>query len=505
MADTARPTRVRAVRAELEPVPWQVWRLAVVVVLGSFMSTLDSSLINVGLNTITGFFHASLTNGQWLSSAYIIAFAAALPVSAWVSRRIGAGRLWLYALTAFVIASALCAVAPNLPALVVLRVVQGLAGAMLVPTGQTIIGHAAGPHRMGRVLNITKLVAVLAPTLGPALGGLIISDLSWHWLFLVNVPVGAVALILGLRLVPRGTPEHERRFDTLGFALIAVGLPLTVYGITAIGRAGALTDPTVLGILVPGIIALALFTWRSLAVAHPLLNLRLFANRVYAAATASVFFTAATLFGALILLPLYYQLLRGQDVIDTGLLMFAVGAGTAVSMPLGGTLTDRVGGGGISIVGLALSAASILPMTFLPADAAFPLLLALQAITGFGLGLAAMPALSVAYKTVPHDQLPDATSEANIIQRVGGSIGTALLVVLLAGHGTPDIAAFQTTFAWLTAACVIALALAVWLAIEEAGHRRRFKPSTQTDSLYANPSESQTATTIPHESARSPR
>lgn len=481
MTDSARPARTRDVRTTLEPVPWEVWRLALVIMLGSFMSMLAASLINVGVNAIAGVFHASLTDAQWLSSAYIIAFAAAVPLSAWVSRRISAGRLWLYALVGFVIASALCAVAPNLSVLIGLRAVQGLTGALLLPTGQTIIGHAAGPHRMGRVLNITKLVAVLAPTLGPALGGLIISDLSWHWLFLVNVPVGAVAIILGLRLVPRGTPEHERRFDILGFALIAGGLPLTVYGITAIGRAGTITDPTVLGTLVPGLIALALFAWRSLTVAHPLLDLRLFTNRVYAAATATVFFTAATLFGTLILLPLYYQLLRGQSVIDTGLLMFAVGAGTAISMPLGGTLTDRIGGGLISIVGLALSAASILPMTLLPADAAFPLVLALQAITGFGLGLAAMPALSVAYKTVRHDQLPDATSEANIIQRVGGSIGTALLVVLLESHGTPDIAAFHTTFTWLTAASLIALALAIWLLAEEARHRHETATGTQDD------------------------
>jgi EmrB/QacA subfamily drug resistance transporter len=428
---------------------------------------------------------ASLADAQWLSSAYVIAFAAALPLSAWLSRRVGAGRLWLFALAGFVIASALCAAASDLPVLIALRIVQGLTGAMLVPTGQTIIGQAAGPQRMGRVLNITKIVAVLAPAIGPALGGLIVSDLSWHWLFLVNVPVGVLAIVLGLRLVPRGTPDHDRTFDLPGFALIASGLPLTLYGITTISRAGALADPAALGTLIPGIVALALFIWRSLAVAHPLLDLRLFTNRIYTAATASVFFTAASLLGVLILLPLYYQLLRGQSVIDTGLLMIAIGAGTAISMPLGGTLTDRIGGGLISVAGLALTAASVLPMAFLPADTVFPVLLILQAVTGFGLGLAAMPALSVAYKTVPHNRLPDATAEANIIRQVGGSTGVALLVVLLERNGTPTIAAFHTTFTWLTAATIIALALATWLAIEEARRARRLAAPLQDEARPA--------------------
>lgn len=486
----ARSVRSRQVQAEaaVPPVPWQVWRLAIVVVLGSFMSTLDSSLVNVGLDTISRSLHASLTSAQWLSSGYVVAFAAALPLNAWLSRRIGSGRLWLTALAGFVAASALCAAAPNLPALIAFRVVQGLTGAMLVPTGQTIIGQVAGPERMGRVLNVTKIVVILAPAIGPTIGGLLITGLSWRWLFLVNVPVGAVAVLMGVRLVPRGTPTRGRRFDALGFVLVAAGLPLVLRGITGFGRAGSLADSAVLATLAPGLAALALFVWRSLTIAHPLLDLRLFTNRVYSAATASVFFTGAALLGTLILLPLYYQQLRGQSVIGTGLLMLAVGGGTAVSMPFGGVLTDRIGGGLISMAGLALSTAGILPLAFLPADTSLVLAGALQAVTGFGLGLAAMPALSVAYKTVPRDRLPDATSEANIIQRVGGSTGTALLVVLLERDGTPTVGAFHTTFGWLAASCVVALLLAAWLTVEEARRRRaRTAPDNAAQPLSAAP------------------
>lgn len=436
------------------------------------MATLDSSLVNVGLQTISRALHASVATAQWLSSGYLVAFAAGLPMNAWLSRRIGPGRLWLTALAAFVASSALCAAAPNLAVLLTLRVVQGLAGALLVPTGQTIIGQSVGPERMGRTLNITKIVVVLAPAVGPTVGGLLLSGLSWRWLFLVNIPIGVLVLVLAMRLVPRGVPLRGQRFDTLGFALIVIGLPLLLYGMTRIGRVGSVVDPSVLGPVVLGLSAVVLFGRRSLAIAHPLLDLRLFANRVYTAAAASVFFTGAALLGTLILLPLYYQQLRGESVLATGLLMLAVGGGTAVSMPFGGALTDRVGGGSISMTGLALSAASVLPLTFLPAAASLPLVAALQAVTGFGLGLAALPALSVAYKTVPRESLADATAEANIIRRVGGAGGTALLVVLLERAGAHTPHAFHVTFGWLAVLCCIALVLAGWLTLEEARSHR---------------------------------
>src|SRR4051794_23340493 len=176
MSASATPAQPSA----LTKVPMEVWRVAVVIVLGSFMSTLGSSLVNVGLSTIGRDLRAPLASTQWVASGYLIAFAAALPLTAWLSRRVGAGRLWLGALVGFTLTSALCALAPNLAVLVVLRVLQGTAGAMLLPTGQTVIGQVSGPERMGRVLSSTKLVSVLGPVIGPTVGGLLVSGLSWR-------------------------------------------------------------------------------------------------------------------------------------------------------------------------------------------------------------------------------------------------------------------------------------------------------------------------------------
>ncbi|MFJ8470931.1 DHA2 family efflux MFS transporter permease subunit [Kitasatospora sp. NPDC094011] len=457
--------------APLARVPREIWRVASVVTIGSFMSTLSSSLVNVGLKTIGQALDSPLAQVQWVASGYLTAFAAFLPFTAWMSRRLGPGRLWLFALTGFTVTSALCALAPNLWLLVCMRVLQGMSGAMLVPTGQTVVGQLAGPQRMGRVLNSMKIVSVLGPVLGPTIGGLLISGMSWRWLFMVNVPVGILALLAGLRIVPRGEPITGRHFDAPGFALVAVGLPLTMYGVTEISQAHGTAGPAVLGTLVPGIVLLALFVRHSLTTAAPLLDLRLFTNRVYTAAVTSVFFTGAALLGTMVLFPLYFQLLRHESVIHTGLLMLAVGGGTALSMPFGGVLTDKIGGGVITVVGLLGSVASILPLIFLGQHVNLAVVEALQVVTGFGLGIAAMPALSVAYATVPRDRLPDATSEATIIQRIGGSIGTTTLVVVLESSTTnPSIESFRSACTWLAGSTVVALGLAIWLAAEE---RRR--------------------------------
>jgi EmrB/QacA subfamily drug resistance transporter len=451
----------------------EVWRVAFVITAGSFMSTLSSSLVNVGLKTIGQALDSPLSQVQWVASGYLTAFAAFLPFTAWMSRRVGPGRLWLCALTGFTTASALCALAPNLWMLVCMRVLQGMSGAMLVPTGQTVVGQLAGPERMGRVLNSMKIVSVLGPVLGPTIGGLLISGMSWRWLFMVNVPVGVLGLLAGLRIVPRGEPVAGRHFDAPGFGLVVVGLPLTMYGVTEISQAHTFSSATVLGTLPPGIVLLALFIRHSLTTAAPLLDLRLFTNRVYTAAVTSVFFTGAALLGTMVLFPLYFQLLRHESVIRTGLLMLAVGGGTALSMPFGGVLTDKIGGGVITVAGLMGSAASILPLVFLGQHVSLVVVETLQVVTGFGLGIAATPALSVAYATVPRERLPDATSEATIIQRIGGSIGTTSLVVVLeSSTAKPTVNSFHTACTWLAGSTVVALGLAVWLATEEFHHRR---------------------------------
>jgi EmrB/QacA subfamily drug resistance transporter len=453
----------------LTAIPAEVWRVAAVIVFGAFMANLDTSLVNVGLDTIGHNLRAPLSSVQWVTSGYLIAMAGALPACAWLGRRIGAGRLWLWALAGFTVASGLCAAAPGLEALVMLRIAQGVTGGLLIPAGQTVLGQAAGPSRMGRVMNTVGIAVVIAP----AIGGLIIAHLSWRWLFLINIPVGVIALALGLRAIPRGQRGAAGSFDLVGFALIGTGLPLITYGIIAAGQQRTLTAVPVLATLAAGTAALAVFAWRSWHRPTSLLDLRLFTDRVYAAAETSVFFNGGALFGGLIILPLYFELLRHQGTIATGLLLLAYGSGAVLAMRAGGRLTDHLGGGLTASAGLAITVATTLPFAFLSAHAALAGVEALQFLRGTGIGLAGVPAMSAAYATVARDKLPDATAQANILLRVGGSLGSALFVVVLESYASPA-AGFHATFAWLTATSAVALLAAGWLTIEQ--HRIRRLP-----------------------------
>lgn len=467
----------------LPAIPAQVWRIAAVVIFGAFMSNLDTSLVNVGLDTIGSQMNSPLGSVQWVTNGYLLALAGALPLSGWLGRRIGVGRVWLWALVAFTVASGLCAVAPSIEVLIALRVVQGLAGGLLTPAGQTIMGQAAGPSRMGRVMNTVGIALVLAPALGPTIGGLLIAHLSWRWLFLINLPVGLVAFALGLWIVPRGERAVAGPLDFVGFLLVGSGLPLLSYGIITASAERSITGASVWAGMVVGILALVVFVRRSLRSPAPLLDLRLFGNRVYTAATISVFFTGAALFGGMIILPLYFELLRGETVVATGLLLASYGAGAVVAMSVGGRLTDRFGGGSVSVAGLTLTVVTTVPLALFDANASLFGIEILLFLRGIGLGLAGLPAMSVAYATVARDKLPDATGQSNILRRVGASLGGALFVVVLENNGRCTDVAFQTTFWWLTGASIVALGLALWLTSEQrraTAHELRRKLAENT-------------------------
>lgn len=447
-------------------IPAAVWGIAAVITFGGFMSGLDTSLVNVGLNTIGQDLGASLTSTQWVTSAYLLALAAALPACGWLGWRFGGGRVWLWSLAMFTVLSGLCAVAPDIGVLIALRALQGVSGGVLVTAGMTILAEVAGPGRMGRILSITGVPTVLAPALGPTAGALLLAHLSWSWLFLINLPIGALGVALGLRFVPRGDRAATTPIDLTALVLVAAGLPLLTYGLTALGDRGTLLAPAVFLPLLAGIVALVAFARRSLHRESPLLDVRLLTNRVFAAAACQLFFGGVALFGGQIVMPLYFQLLRGQSIVDTGLLLLPFGLGAAATFPVAGRLTDRYGGGRVASAGLIVTTLVTVPMALLGAGTSLVTVEALQVLRGIGLALSGAPAIAAAFAAVARHQLADASAQINILSRTGGALGSALLVVVLtrAGQGP---AAFHATFWWLTAAAGIALVAALWLVTEQ--------------------------------------
>jgi EmrB/QacA subfamily drug resistance transporter len=473
-----------------EPVPRAVWRLGAVIVFGAFTSQLDTSVVNVGLDTIGRDLGAPLEQVQWVSTAYLLALGVSLPVTGWLGRRVGVGRLWLGALTAFTAASGLCALAPSASWLIALRVVQGLTAGVLVPAGQTLLGQAAGPRRLGRVMGVLGVAVSLAPAVGPVVGALVLDAASWPWLFLVNVPVGLAGLLLGLRIVPRGERGVAPDLDWPGLALVSLALPLLVYAATAAGEAATLAAPAVLGPLLVGAAALLAFGLHARRAPEPLLDLGLFRRRPYAAASAAAAATGAAQFGAALLLPLYFQLARDASVLTTGLSLISLGVGTAIMSPLSGRLTDRFGGGSVAVAGSALAVASTLPFAVLPAGADPVLVQALLFVRGLTIALAITPVITAAYATVAPEQLPDATTQVNILLRLGGAVGSAVFAVIVARELPAGAEhALHVAFWWLNAAAIAAFAAAtsLWLATRPQPSRRAAAPRTSSPTTTGDP------------------
>ena len=475
----------KGVLAGLDP---HLKRLAVVVVLGSIMSILDTTIVNVAIPTLAKDFRAPLSQVQWVSTGYLLALAVTIPLTGWAVERFGAKRMWIASLALFLLGSALSGASWSIQSLIVFRILQGVGGGMIMPIGQSIMAQAAGPQRMGRVMSLLGVPMLLGPVLGPVIGGLIVDSVSWRWIFYVNIPIGIVAIVLAVKILP-GHQKTDRAYklDVLGFALLSPGLGFFVYGLSQAGQgsASSVFVPTALGMVLIGA-----FIWHALHTnVTPLIEVLLFRDRQFAAASATTFFLGAALFGGMFLLPLYYQVVRGQSALAAGLLMAPQGIGAAMVMPLAGKLTDRYGASRIVPAGLVVVTLATLIYTQLGAHTSFTVLAISLFIRGIGFGFVMMPAISAAYQTLAAPQVPRASTAINIVQRVGGSIGTALVAVVLQHqisvqvHGLvggltgaatarpaavarvaqPFASAFGNTFWWVVGMTLVALIPALLL------------------------------------------
>jgi EmrB/QacA subfamily drug resistance transporter len=455
-----------------------VWRISAVVIIGSIMSILDTTIVNVALDTLSHDLHTSIAGIQWVTTGYMLSLAAVIPVTGWAARRFGAKQVYLVSLVLFTLGSALCGLATSSTELVIFRVLQGAGGGMILPIGQLMMAEAAGPKRMGRVMSVVAVPAMLAPILGPTLGGLILDSISWRWIFYVNLPIGVLAVIAALRILPTVPRQRTEPLDYLGFVLMATGLPLLTYGLAQVGETGSFTATKVVGPIVAGLVLIAVFAVHALRARRPLLNLRLYKRPTFSAASITMFCVGAALFGGMILLPYYWQTIRHESVLVTGLLTAPQGLGAALVMPLAGKLTDRYGGGPLALFGVIVCALGTVPFGLIGAHTSVLWLSVAMVVRGVGIGFAFMPAMSAAFASLHRDELSDATPQLNVLQRVGGSIGTAVLAVVLqrALTGTHTLSAaasgYGTAFWWATGITALAIIPCVILTRAERAARR---------------------------------
>ena len=406
-------------------------RISTVVVLGSIMSILDTTIVAVALDTLGKDFHVPVSTIQWVTTGYLLALAVVIPVTGWAVDRFGAKPMWMMSIGLFIIGSCMCGLAWSANSLIAFRVLQGIGGGMILPIGQSILARAAGPQRIGRVMSVIGVPTVMGPVLGPVLGGLIVSNFSWRWIFYINVPIGIVTLVLSWRILPKVEEKVRTNFDTLGFCLLSPGLAALVYSLSEVGITGSFTSTPVLVSFVLGFVLMLGFVLHALRVKNPLLDLRLFANRNFTIANICIFVLGATLYGAMFLLPLYYQIARGQSPLAAGLLMAPQGIGAACIMRFSGSITDRAGPRRVVPAGILLMAAATIPFAFVTTNTSEVLLGATLFVRGLGLGLSMMPIMAAAYFDLSHADIPRASTTLNIVRQIGGSVATALFAVVL--------------------------------------------------------------------------
>jgi len=406
-------------------------RLSMVVILGAVMSILDTTIVNVAIETLSRDFHTSLSTIQWVITGYLLALAIVIPMSGWMVERFGAKRMWMVSLALFTVGSALCGLSWSAGSLIFFRILQGLGGGMIVPVGQTILARAAGPQRMGRVMSILGVPTLVAPVLGPILGGLIVDNTTWRWIFFVNVPIGFIALALSARFLVHDPTHDAGRFDFVGVALLSPGLAALVYGLSEAGGGSGFGSTTVIVSLVIGVVLCAAFVAHALRVDRPLLEMRLFKDRSFSMANVATFVFGAILYGSMFLLPLYYQVVRGESALAAGLLMAPQGVGAALTMPWGGRMTDKIGASKVVPIGMVVVLLGTLAYTQVGADTGYGWLALALFVRGLGMGWVMMPVMAAAYANLTHSAVPRATTVINILMRVGGSLGTALVAVVL--------------------------------------------------------------------------
>jgi EmrB/QacA subfamily drug resistance transporter len=474
---TSEPVRPREdVPDDADRIDPAIWKIMCVVMLGSFLAQLDSTIVNVSLSNLAVELHSDLANIQWVISGYLLALTLVLPLNAWLVNRIGGKRLYLWCFSSFTLSSALCGLAWSANSLIFFRVLQGVSGGLLAPMTQMMMARAAGRH-MARMLGYAVVPVLLAPVFGPIVAGAILQYSTWRWLFLVNVPVGVVGILLAAVFLPDDREYiRPRALDWGGLALLSPGLALFLYGCHRVDATeGRLVLAASLALLA------AFFRLARRKQDRALIELRLFTIRVFATASITMFLNNGVIFAGQMLIPVFLIGGFGRSPAEMGWMLAPMGVGMLGVYPLMGALTKHFGVRRVVATGSFASVLSTLPFIYMTIYGFDTILLtAALIVRGAAQGCVGIPSMSAAYAAVKRPDLPMASTSLNIVQRLGGPTLTTVCATYLAwrlaqpGLPTGDLAPYRAAFILLAAlhaaCCLAALRLPLW-ANKPEGHR----------------------------------
>jgi EmrB/QacA subfamily drug resistance transporter len=414
------------------------WRAAVVVALGLFLSVLDSTIVSVALPAMRQTFHTDFNTITWVVSAYFLAQAAVIPITGYLSDRVGTRAIFLTAMGVFILGSALCALSGNEKVLIASRVVQGIGGGALFPTSFAIAYRAFPRDEWGRATAIIGVPVLLAPSLGPLIGGWLTSSFDWQAIFVINIPIGLLALAAGAAFLRRRAEdagaeriEPTGRFDIPGFILAIAGFTVLVYGLTEAGIEGWGSSIAVRALAISAVLLAALVVFE-LRARNPVLDMRIFRYLTFSRAIVLIWLVTGFYYGSLFLIPFFFEKVEGLSPLTSGEIMIAQGVAAAIGIAAGGELYNKIGPRPMAVVGMASLALSGIGFTHLSVTSTGLSLQLWLALRGLGLGLTTTPLQNLALSVVDRRDLTRSTSLINVSRQVFSAAGVAALAAFVA-------------------------------------------------------------------------
>jgi EmrB/QacA subfamily drug resistance transporter len=465
---------VKPAKEKLDPL---VMRAAIVLLIGALAPLFDSTMMNVAIHTIGAEMKVGTSVIQWVTTGYILAMGLVIPVSGWATKRFGCKRVYIFSLAIFFIGSVCSMLSWNIDSLIVFRVIQGAGAGLLMPALQTELVQSSGGRNLGRIMSFISIPALLGPILGPVLGGIIVSNAGWRAIFWVNIPICIVAIPLAMWGIPKDKfLEKKASLDVIGLLLLSPSFALLIYGIAQVATHGGITSSAVYVPLIIGIVLMAAYIAYALNTKRePALDLKLFRSVNYSASNILLIFSGVITNGALLMLPLYYQEVRGASALYAGLWMLPQGIGMLFTRSWAGKTADRDGSRNVVLLSLAAVAVGTLPFAFAGTNTNFILLAVALLIRGAGLGGLFISIMASALVGLKRDQVPHASTATRITNTIGGAFGTAILATVaqhqMAGHADSDLNAisnaFNASFWWSIGFVIVAVIPTLFLTMHK--------------------------------------
>jgi MFS transporter, DHA2 family, multidrug resistance protein len=412
------------------------WIIAVSVMLGTFMEVLDTTVVNVSLQHIAGSLSVTPEEATWVLTSYLVANAIVLPLTGWLGNYFGRRNVLLASVGGFTIFSFLCGIAPNLPLLIIFRVFQGATGGGLQPLSQAILMEAFPPEKRAKAMAFWALGIVVAPMLGPVLGGWITDSYSWRWLFYINIPIGILAVVMAVMFIhdPSYIRRGEGGIDYWGIGYLALGIGALQIMLDKGQEEDWFGSHFILTLFILCVVGLVAFVIRELTTEHPVVQLKIFKNRTYSTGVFLMTVLGFVLYGSTVLLPLWLQTLMGYPALKAGMAMLPRGLGSFLFMPIVGILMGKIEARKLLAAGLIIASYSIYQLSKLNLNAGYWDIFWPQLLQGTSMGLLFVPLTTITNGPIPKEQMGNATSLFNLMRNIGASIGIASVTTISARH-----------------------------------------------------------------------